>query len=463
MAASATDYFSKAYQRLTTTLSADKAIAASSMTLNSATNWPTTTGIKAAVYTLDSNGNINTSTFCVYRGTVSGSSVSNLTLVEGTDQLHSAGAVVSLLFTATHWNDLINGLLVEHTQTGTHTLGSTSTITSSKVVTGLNDTNGNTWFGVTPTASAVNYLRNTNAATTGAPKLSADGTDTNISLNIAAKGTGEVQHNGQQVPPTGSINAYGGIVAPTYWLMCDGSAVSRSTYASLFAILCASIGNPTITIAAPAVVTLSGHNLQTGDQVYLTTTGALPTGLSINTTYYAIRIDANTFNLATSRANAYAATKITTSGTQSGTHTLNWCPYGLGDGTTTFNVPDLRGRVLAGNDYMGGTAASRLNNPSTTSGGAYGNTGSSGGEQAHVQTVSELATHNHTDAGHTHGEQVATGGGAGTGITGTANLIGNTGSNQSTGSGFASINNNGSSVAANVVQPTLVANYIIKI
>lgn len=35
--------------------------------------------------------------------------------------------------------------------------------------------------------------------------------------------------------------------------------------------------------------------------------------------------------------------------------------FGPGDGSTTFNVPDLRGRVIAGKDDMGGTAASRLN------------------------------------------------------------------------------------------------------
>lgn len=34
--------------------------------------------------------------------------------------------------------------------------------------------------------------------------------------------------------------------------------------------------------------------------------------------------------------------------------------YGSGDGSTTFNVPDLRGRVVAGKDDMGGSAASRL-------------------------------------------------------------------------------------------------------
>jgi len=48
--------------------------------------------------------------------------------------------------------------------------------------------------------------------------------------------------------------------------------------------------------------------------------------------------------------------------------------YGAGDGTTTFNVPDLRGRTAAGRDNMGGTAASRL-----TQGVLGGNPNSLGG------------------------------------------------------------------------------------
>ena len=49
-----------------------------------------------------------------------------------------------------------------------------------------------------------------------------------------------------------------------------------------------------------------------------TTTGALPTGLAINTDYYVTVIDANTFNLSATLGGAF----INTSGTQSGTHTL---------------------------------------------------------------------------------------------------------------------------------------------
>ena len=76
----------------------------------------------------------------------------------------------------------------------------------------------------------------------------------------------------------------------------------------------------TMTIAAPGVVTWTGHGLSTGSPVVFETNGALPTGLTAGTTYYAIFIDANTFNVATSAANAFAGTKITTSGSQSGVH-----------------------------------------------------------------------------------------------------------------------------------------------
>ncbi len=78
----------------------------------------------------------------------------------------------------------------------------------------------------------------------------------------------------------------------------------------------------TITIAAPGVVSYTSHGLSTGNKVYITTTGALPTGLSVSTTYYVVAVDANSFSLATSLANAVAGTKITTTGSQSGTHTL---------------------------------------------------------------------------------------------------------------------------------------------
>lgn len=108
-------------------------------------------------------------------------------------------------------------------------------------------------------------------------------------------------------------------------------------------------GTATISIASPAVVTKTAHGLATGDQVYLQTTGALPTGLSANTTYYVIYVDANTFRLATSLANAQAGTAINTSGSQSGTHTLRV------DGQWTTITPTVDGSGnVSYNTYING-------------------------------------------------------------------------------------------------------------
>ena len=56
-------------------------------------------------------------------------------------------------------------------------------------------------------------------------------------------------------------------------------------------------GTATLTLASPGVVTKAGHGFVGGEQVSLSTTGALPTGLVANTTYYVKYIDANKFNL----------------------------------------------------------------------------------------------------------------------------------------------------------------------
>lgn len=77
----------------------------------------------------------------------------------------------------------------------------------------------------------------------------------------------------------------------------------------------------TITLATPGAVTFANHGFKSGQRVQLTTTGALPTGLSAATSYYVTVVDANTLNLSSSLANAAGATLIATSGSQSGVHT----------------------------------------------------------------------------------------------------------------------------------------------
>ncbi len=96
-----------------------------------------------------------------------------------------------------------------------------------------------------------------------------------------------------------------------------------------------SIGTATITNATPAVVTLVSHGLSTGNIIYFTTTGALPTGLTANTRYWVNVLTSSTFRLSTSLANALAGTSIATSSAGSGTHTV----YSGDTVTYTFSKP----------------------------------------------------------------------------------------------------------------------------
>lgn len=118
--------------------------------------------------------------------------------------------------------------------------------------------------------------------------------------------------------------------------------------------------------------------------------------------------------------------------------------YGAGDGSTTFTLPDLRGRIPGGKDNMGGTAASRL-----TSGGSGvdGTTlGSSGGAQTHTLTEAQMPAHSHNFVGGANA--------AGSGTVGAAG--------QSANAYLLSTVNAGSGTAHNNTQPTLILNYIIK-
>lgn len=80
------------------------------------------------------------------------------------------------------------------------------------------------------------------------------------------------------------------------------------------------LGNPTITIASPAVVTLVAHGLTVNDSITFSTTGALPTGITPGTTYYVIStgLTSNAFEISLT----VGGTAVTTTGTQSGTHTV---------------------------------------------------------------------------------------------------------------------------------------------
>lgn len=116
--------------------------------------------------------------------------------------------------------------------------------------------------------------------------------------------------------------------------------------------------------------------------------------------------------------------------------------YGSGDGSTTFNVPDLRGRVIAGQDDMGGSSANRLTG---VTGSVNGDTlGGTGGTETHTLVEAEIPAHTHTTPT-SDGSFNAT---TGSNTSAPSNTNGTTGS---TGGGGAHNN----------VQPTIILNYMI--
>ena len=86
-------------------------------------------------------------------------------------------------------------------------------------------------------------------------------------------------------------------------------------------------------------------------------------------------------------------------------------PHGSGDGSTTFNLADKRGRVSAGDDDMGGTAANRIT--AAISGTAGTVLGAAVGNEGVTLAVAAITSHNHTGAtgGHSadHSHNASTG------------------------------------------------------
>lgn len=183
--------------------------------------------------------------------------------------------------------------------------------------------------------------------------------------------TGSTGSTGETTP-TGAITAYGGATAPSGWLLCDGTAYSRTTYADLFAVI----------------------------------------------------------------------------GTA----------YGVGDGSTTFNVPNLKGRIPVG-----------FNSSETE----FDVRGETGGAKTQTLSIANLPSHNHGTSGgasittgsggaHNHGFSQAvntTTGGGGTRLVGLGTEVYTTAGDHTHS---VTLTAQGSGTAHNNLQPYLVVNYIIR-
>lgn len=142
--------------------------------------------------------------------------------------------------------------------------------------------------------------------------------------------------------------------------------------------------------------------------------------------------------------------------------------YGAGDGSTTFNVPDLRGRVAAGRDDMGGTGANRLTG---VTGSVNGDTlGGTGGEEAHALSIAELAEHTHfgfAAVAETQSAESAVNLTNSTQVAATAVSASDTRNykliSTATAATVGLTSSTGSGTAHNTVQPTIILNKIIKI
>lgn len=138
-------------------------------------------------------------------------------------------------------------------QTLTNKTLTSPTLNTPSIVTAINDTNGAEVVEIGATASAVNHIKITNAATGGLPVIEAVGDDTNISITLSAKGTGGIKigsrliHDAETLTSSGAISlAYSltliDAATATSMTLADGSTIGEHKY-----ILNEGVGTSTVT------------------------------------------------------------------------------------------------------------------------------------------------------------------------------------------------------------------------
>jgi len=136
MAAANTDKFKKVSRRWTGQIGSGGVAdgVATTIPLASSTNLPTDTAVVVVIDRVDVNGAATAALEETAIGVVSSTNLINCVRgSEGTAQAHLAGAVVEILVTAKGLNDLMDGILVEHNQDGTHSNITASSVTINSI------------------------------------------------------------------------------------------------------------------------------------------------------------------------------------------------------------------------------------------------------------------------------------------------------------------------------------------
>jgi len=137
-------------------------------------------------------------------------------------------------------------------------------LTTQPTVTGLLSTDpqqprvGDVWLNTT--INTLRYVDTTGAAQamgsgggSGTVTSITAGTGLSASPSSPITTSGTLSVTEAALNPTGSVIMYAGTGTPTDWLLCDGTAVSRTTYATLFGVIGTTygVGNGTTTFNLP--------------------------------------------------------------------------------------------------------------------------------------------------------------------------------------------------------------------
>lgn len=198
------------------------------------------------------------------------------------------------------------------------------------------------------------------------------------------------------IVPVGAFIDFGGFTVPEHYYLCDGAAKDRVRDYRLFTAL-TYIDSATFTATVNTFTTTVPQNYHIGMAIESANTAA-------NTTVTGI-----------------SGTTITISpaATITGTTPVRLFAWGAGDGSTTFNVPNLQGFTRAGaNGQLFYTSAP---------GDIVNGVGLTGGEARHQLTIAELAAHQHatwSNAGGGSQENVGTTGRSSPNNAGTSSAVG---------------------------------------